>query len=185
MALAEAELESFLVLLSRDVGELVGVPRAFGGHSSRSILRASKPSAALWSKTFARCLAFSSGHTSTVDSVPSGSIRTTCHPKALASYRSRFILRICAPNRPFSSPELYHNQTDPLPTVCAPGGVSMGIRRDGVGSRRIENASLSLSYARPLVRSRAISGRSSVTVKKKRSAATEPLMLGARTPICV
>jgi hypothetical protein len=32
---------------------------------------------------------------------------------------------------------------------------------------------------------RAISGRSSVTVKKKRNAATEPLMLGGRTPICV
>jgi hypothetical protein len=28
-------------------------------------------------------------------------------------------------------------------------------------------------------------GWSRVTVKKKRSAATEPLMLGARTPVCV
>src|ERR1700682_6188394 len=94
--------------------------RAFGvGHSSRPLRgnfrSASKLSAALWSKTAARCLAFSSGHTSTVDSVPFGSIRTTCHPKALASYRSRFMLRICAPTRPFSSPELCHNQTDPLP----------------------------------------------------------------------
>jgi hypothetical protein len=38
-----------------------------------------------------------------VDSVPSGAIRTTCHPKGLASYRSRFILRICAPSGRFSS----------------------------------------------------------------------------------
>ena len=75
-----------------------------GGYSSRPLrgnfCSASKLSAALWSKTAARCFAFSSGHTSTVDSVPFGSIRTTCHPKALASYRSRFILRICAPCRP-------------------------------------------------------------------------------------
>jgi hypothetical protein len=92
----------------------LGSPGAFGCHSSR-LLRASKLSAALWSKTSARCLAFSSGHTSTEDSVPSGSIRTTCHPKALASYRSRFILQICAGNRQFSSPELCHNQTGLLP----------------------------------------------------------------------
>ena len=91
-------------------GELVGVPRAFGGHSSRP-LRASKLSSALWSKTLARCLAFSSGHTSTVDSVPSGSIRMTCHPKDLASYRSRFILRICAQTRRFSSLERRRNHT--------------------------------------------------------------------------
>jgi hypothetical protein len=74
------------------------------GHPSRPLrgnfCLASKRSAALWSKTAARCFAFSSGHTSIVDSVPFGSIRTTCHPKALASYRSRFILRICAPCRP-------------------------------------------------------------------------------------
>src|SRR5713226_10605332 len=87
-----------------DLASWLGVPRAFGGHSSRP-LRASKLSSALWSKTLARCLAFSSGHTSTVDSVPSGSIRMTCHPKDLASYRSRFILRICAQTRRFSSPE--------------------------------------------------------------------------------
>jgi hypothetical protein len=99
--------------------ELIGVPRAFGGHSSRHLrgnfCSASKLSAALWSKTAARCFAFSSGHTSTVDSVPFGSIRTTCHPKALASYRSRFMLRICAPDSPFSSEQCCHNQTDPLP----------------------------------------------------------------------
>jgi hypothetical protein len=71
---------------------------------------ASKLSAALWSKTSARCLAFSSGHTSTVDSVPFGSIRTTCHPKALASYRSRFISRVCAPTGPFFSPEVCNNR---------------------------------------------------------------------------
>src|SRR5277367_6204340 len=57
------------------------------GHSSRPLrgnfCSASKLSAALWSKTAARCFAFSSGHTSTVVSVPFGSIRTTCHPKAL------------------------------------------------------------------------------------------------------
>ena len=93
----------------------VGVPRAFGmGHSSRPLrgnfCSASKLSAALWSKTAARCFAFSSGHTSTVDSVPSGAIRTTCHPMALASYRSRFILRICAPCRPFARSEVGHNQ---------------------------------------------------------------------------
>jgi hypothetical protein len=35
------------------------------------------------------------------------------------------------------------------------------------------------------LRQRQISGRSSVTVKKKRSAETELLMLGARTPVCV
>jgi hypothetical protein len=29
---------------------------------------------------------------------------------ALASYRSRFILRICAPTCPFSSPEVCHNR---------------------------------------------------------------------------
>ena len=98
------------------VGELVEVvPRAFGtGHLSRPLpgkfCSASKLSAALWSKTSARCLAFSSGHTSTVDSVPSGAIRTTCHPMALASYRSRFILRICAPTCPFSSPEVCQNR---------------------------------------------------------------------------
>jgi hypothetical protein len=39
--------------------------------------------------------------------------------------------------------------------------------------------------SRTKVRCRAISGRSGVTVKKKRSAATDPLMLGARTPVCV
>jgi hypothetical protein len=89
----------------------LGSTGAFGCHLSgplRGNFRsASKFSAALWSKTSARCLAFSSGHTSTVDSVPSGAIRTTCHPKA---YRSRFILRICAPTRPFSSPEVCHNR---------------------------------------------------------------------------
>ena len=73
----------------------LGSPRAFGGHLSRHLrgnfCSASKLSAALWSKTAARCFAFSSGHTSTVDSIPFGSIRTTCHPKALASYRSRFM----------------------------------------------------------------------------------------------
>jgi hypothetical protein len=42
-----------------------------------------------------------------------------------------------------------------------------------------------LRGSRTNVRWRAISGRSSVTVKKKRSAATEPLMLGACTPVCV
>ena len=42
-----------------------------------------------------------------------------------------------------------------------------------------------LRGSRTKVRCRAISGRSRVTVKKKRSAATEPLMLGARTPVCV
>jgi hypothetical protein len=82
------------------------------GHSSRPLrgnfCLASKLSAALWSKTAARCFAFSSGHTSTVDSVPFGSIRTTCHPKALASYRSRFILRICA--RAARRSEVGHNQ---------------------------------------------------------------------------
>jgi hypothetical protein len=62
---------------------LGSLARAFGGHSSRP-LRASKLSSALSSKTLARCLAFSSGHTSTVDSVPSGSIRMTCHPKCLS-----------------------------------------------------------------------------------------------------
>jgi hypothetical protein len=97
------------------VGELVGVPRAFGvahlpGPLRDNCCSASKLSAALWSNTSARCLAFSSGHVSTVDSVPSGAIRTTCHPMALASYRSRFILRICAPTRPFSSPEVCHNR---------------------------------------------------------------------------
>src|SRR5471030_57295 len=100
--------------------ELVGVPRAFGvahlpGPLRDNCCSASKLSAALWSKTSARCLAFSSGHVSTVDSVPSGAIRTTCHPMGLASYRSRFILRICAPTRSFSSPEVCHIQTDPLP----------------------------------------------------------------------
>jgi len=117
-------------LAARDIedrfSELVGVTRAFGGHSSRR-LRASKLSAALWSKTSARCLAFSSDHTSTVDSVPSGSIRTTCHPKDLASYHSRFILRICAQTSRFSGPERY-NQTDPLPrwgsSRCAPPGIA-------------------------------------------------------------
>jgi hypothetical protein len=44
-----------------------------------------------------------------VDSVPSVSIRMTCHPKDLASYRTRFILRICAQTRRFSSPERRHN----------------------------------------------------------------------------
>ena len=39
--------------------------------------------------------------------------------------------------------------------------------------------------SRTKVRCRAISGRSSVTVKKKRSAATEPLMLGGWTPVRV
>ena len=67
------------------------------------------------------CLAFSSGHVSTVDSVPSGAIRTTCHPMALASYRSRFILRICAPSGRFSTPPGCHNQTDPLPSVDRAG----------------------------------------------------------------
>ena len=33
----------------------------------------------------------------------------TCHPKDLASYRTRFILRICAQTRRFSSPERRHN----------------------------------------------------------------------------
>jgi hypothetical protein len=108
-------------------GALVGVPRAFGGHSSRP-LRASKLSSALWSKTLARCLAFSSGHTSTVDSVPSGSIRMTCHPKDLASYRSRFILRICAQTRRFSSPERRH-QTDPLPPLPRWGSSRCARRR--------------------------------------------------------
>src|ERR1700726_1680715 len=42
-----------------------------------------------------------------------------------------------------------------------------------------------LRGSRTNVRCLVISGRSSVTVKKKRSAATEPLMLGARTPACV
>src|SRR5260370_25437502 len=73
------------------------IPRAVGGHSSHlrgNFCSASKLSAALWSKTAARCFAFSSGHTSTVDSVPFGAIRTTCHPRDLASYRSRFMLRI-------------------------------------------------------------------------------------------
>jgi hypothetical protein len=101
------------ICLIREAGPLQSasvpsLPRAFGGHSPRPLRgnfrSASKLSAALWSKTAARCLAFSSGHTSTVDSIPFRSIRTTCHPKALASYRSRFILRICAPTRPFSSP---------------------------------------------------------------------------------
>jgi hypothetical protein len=98
-----------------DLASWLGSLGRLGGHSSRR-LRASKLSAALWSKTSARCLAFSSGHTSAVDSVPSGSIRTTCHPKDLASYRSRFILRICAQTSRLSSPERRYNQTDPLPT---------------------------------------------------------------------
>ena len=42
-----------------------------------------------------------------------------------------------------------------------------------------------LRGSRTNVRWRAISGRSSVTVKKKRSATTEPLMLGARAPVWV
>jgi len=92
-----------------------GPQGVWGGHLSGPLrgnfCSASKFSAALWSKTAARCLAFSSGHVSTVDSVPSGAIRTTCHPKALASYRSRFILRICAPSGRFSSPEVCHNTT--------------------------------------------------------------------------
>ena len=91
------------------------VARAFGvahlpGPLRDNCCSASKLSAALWSKTSARCLAFSSGHVSTVDSVPSGAIRTTCHPRGLASYRSRFISRICAPTRSFSSPEVCHNR---------------------------------------------------------------------------
>ena len=42
-----------------------------------------------------------------------------------------------------------------------------------------------LRGSRTNVRCRAISGRSSVTVKKKRSAATEPLMPDAPTPVCI
>jgi hypothetical protein len=42
-----------------------------------------------------------------------------------------------------------------------------------------------LRGSRTNVRCRAISGRSSVTVKKKRKAATEPLMVGGRTPVSV
>src|SRR4030081_3299399 len=42
-----------------------------------------------------------------------------------------------------------------------------------------------LRGSRTNVRCRAISGRSSVTVKKKRSAAPEPLMPDAPTPVCV
>jgi hypothetical protein len=132
---------AFRSLSRRDVdnrlGELVEVPRALGGHWSRPLRgnfrSASKLSAALWSKTAARCLAFSSGHTSTVDSVPFGAIRTTCHPKALASYRSRFILGICAPSRPFSSPKPpRHNQTDPLPARALRWTAhSCGCRRAG------------------------------------------------------
>jgi hypothetical protein len=64
------------------LSKLVGVSGAFGGHRFR-LLRASKVSAALLSKTSARCLAFSSGHTSTEVSVPFGSIRATCHPLRL------------------------------------------------------------------------------------------------------
>src|ERR1700680_902914 len=89
------------------IGDLLGSLGRLGRHSSRHLrgnfCPASKLSAALWSKTAALCFAFSSGQTSTVDSVPFGSIRTTCHPKDLASYRSRFMLRICAPDSPFSS----------------------------------------------------------------------------------
>src|ERR1700726_1926148 len=64
--------------------------------------------------------------------------------------------------------------------VLRPGG---RLQRRAISSR-LKTTGI-LRGSRTKVRCLAISGRSSVTVKKKRSAATEPLMLGARTPACV
>jgi hypothetical protein len=51
---------------------------------------------------------------------------------ALASYRSRFILRIWTRRRPFSSPELCHNQTEPTTWSRRCGAWA---RSSGAGSR--------------------------------------------------
>jgi hypothetical protein len=57
-----------------------------------------------------------------------------------------------------------------------------------LGSNSLTSSTLSTAGSRrgscTMVSRRARSGRSSVTVKKKRSAATVLLMVGGRTPIC-
>jgi hypothetical protein len=102
--------------LDNRLGELVGVSRAFGGHFPNS--SESKTNRALSPIIWAVSRELSKPITSAVS--PS----QTCHSHrsglrgiTLTSSRRGLldILRICARACPFSSQELCHNQTDPLP----------------------------------------------------------------------
>ena len=58
------------------------------------------------------------------------------------------------------------------------------MRGEGVAPTQALGTAGSRRGSRTMVSRRARSGRSSVTVKKKRKAATALLMLGGRTPVC-